>query len=229
MELSNKIKLSKFIIDDKSHRYCELYRIVNIENGKKYIGQSVSHILNHNRYRPYGKEGRFRCHISEAYSNKKNQSHYLNNAIRKYGALSFEIEHIEYCDIENADEREGYHILNENSIYPNGYNLKIGGRQFQHTTESKERVSRGIVNYYEKQKLERFKDIGIIEEPFEQYIRPLKRHNVQYGWYVYIHHKKADFGGVHISLEDSKNMAVNFIQTLKEKQMATHLDAGNSL
>ncbi len=71
MELSNKVKLSKFILDNKEDRYCEIYKITNLVNNKIYIGQAVSHILNHNRYRPYGMDGRFRCHISEAYSQKK--------------------------------------------------------------------------------------------------------------------------------------------------------------
>jgi hypothetical protein len=66
MELSTKI------LDDESLRYVEIYKIYCISSKKSYIGQAVSHILNHKRYRPYGMEGRFRCHISEAYSNKKN-------------------------------------------------------------------------------------------------------------------------------------------------------------
>ena len=62
----------------------------------------------------------------------------------------------------------------------------------------------------------------------EKWIRPLKRNNVQYGWYVYIQGKKADFGGTHISLEESKKMATDFIFELK-KLLAKHLDAGNPL
>ena len=69
-----------------------VYEIKNNINNKSYIGQTLTHRLNHKRYRPYGHEGRFRCHISEAFSSKKNQSHYLNNAIRKYGANDFTVE-----------------------------------------------------------------------------------------------------------------------------------------
>ena len=216
MEPSKCIKLSNQTLDELTERYCEIYKITNIANQKVYVGQAVSHILNHSRYRPYGREGRFKCHISEAFSSKKNQCHYLNNAIRKYGVTSFVVELIEYCTVENADERETNYILQNNSMFPNGYNLKIGGNAFTHTEESKKRVSTGVIRYFENKKLERFKDIRHIDEDIEQYIKPLKKHSIQYGWYVYIERKKADFGGVHITLEDSKQCAIDFIKKIKD-------------
>ncbi len=221
MEPSKRDKLSKLILDTPTERYCEIYKITNITNGKIYVGQAVSHILNHKKYRPYGYEGRFRCHISEAFSSKKNQSHYLNNAIRKYGANDFVVELIECCEIENADERETYYIKELNSLYPNGYNLKNGGNVFTHSEESKKRLSNGVLNYFKDKKSDRFKDIKHIDDDIEKYIKPLNRHNEQYGWYVYIDRCKADFGGVHISLEDSKKSAIEFINMLKN-HLATH-------
>ncbi len=71
MEPSKHLELSNIIIDDPNKRYCEIYKITNLTTDKIYVGQAVSHILNHKRYRPYGHEGRFRCHISEAFSTKK--------------------------------------------------------------------------------------------------------------------------------------------------------------
>lgn len=220
MEPSKYTKLSKIIIDNPTERYCEIYKIINISNGKIYVGQAVSHILNHKRYRPYGHEGRFRCHISEAFSTKKNQSHYLNNAIRKYGVDDFVVELIEYCEIDKSDERESYYIKELNSLYPNGYNLKNGGNVFTHSDESKKRLSNGVFNYYKDKKAERFKDVKVIHEDVNQYIKPLNKYNEQYGWYVYIDKKKADFGGIHISLEESRKQAENFIKELKN-QLAT--------
>jgi len=228
MEPSKYQKLSKVILDEPTERYCEIYKIINISNGKIYVGQAVSHILNHKRYRPYGHEGRFRCHVSEAFSTKKNQSHYLNNAIRKYGITDFAVELIECCEIENSDERETHYIKEVNSLYPNGYNLKNGGVAFTHTDESKKRVSNGVINYFKDKKAERFKDIKNIDDDIEKYIKPLNRNNQQYGWYVYIEKCKADFGGVHIPLEKSKKDAIEFINNLKN-HLAKHLDAGNPL
>jgi group I intron endonuclease len=220
MEPSKQLKLSNQILDNPTERYCEIYKITNISNGKIYIGQAVSHILNHKRYRPYGHEGRFRCHISEAFSSKKNQSHYLNNAIRKYGVDDFVVELIECCEIDKSDEREIHYIKEFNSLYPNGYNLKNGGSVFTHSHESKKRVSNGVLNYFKDKKSERFKDIKQIDDDIEKYIKPLKKYNEQYGWYVYIDRIKADFGGVHISLEESKISAIEFIKNLKN-QLAT--------
>jgi len=215
MEPSKYPKLSKEILDNPTERYCEIYKITNLINDKIYVGQAVSHILNHKRYRPYGHEGRFRCHISEAFSTKKNQSHYLNNAIRKYGVNNFMVELIEYCDIKLADEREIHYIKELKSLYPDGYNLKNGGSVFTHSDESKKRVSNGVINYFKDKKAERFKNIKNIEDDIEKYIKPLNRNNEQYGWYVYIEKCKADFGGVHIPLDKSKLSAIEFIQNLK--------------
>ena len=228
MELSKTINLSKQILDNPTERYCEIYKITNLTNGKIYVGQAVSHILNHKRYRPYGHEGRFRCHISEAFSTKKNQSHYLNNAIRKYGVADFVVDLIEYCEIINADERETHYIKELNSLFPNGYNLKNGGSVFTHSDESKKRVSNGVLSYYKDKKYERFKNIKQIDDDIEKYIKPLKRNNEQYGWYVYIDRVKADFGGVHILLDESKISAIEFINNLKN-HLAKHLVAGSPL
>ncbi len=221
MELSKHLELSKKILDDPNERYCEIYKITNHTTGKIYVGQAVSHILNHKRYRPYGHEGRFRCHISEAFSTKKNQSHYLNNAIRKYGVDDFAVELIECCEISKADERETHYIKELNSLFPNGYNLKNGGSVFTHSDESKKRLSNGVLNYYKDKKYERFKDVKKIDDDIEKYIKPLKRYDEQYGWYVYINRIKADFGGVHISLDESKKCAIEFINNLKNR-LATH-------
>jgi hypothetical protein len=216
MELSNRIELSNQILDNPDTRYCEIYKITNIANGKIYVGQAVSHILNHKRYRPYGREGRFRCHISEAFSSKKNQSHYLNNAIRKYDVVNLIVELLEYCEIVDADEREIHYIKELNSLFPNGYNLKNGGNTFTHCDESKKRVSDGVARYYKDKKFERFIGVCNISDDIHKYIHPLNRDKTQYGWYVLIDKKKADFGGVHIPLSESRKNAEEFISILKQ-------------
>lgn len=228
MEPSKQQRLSNVILDDPAERYCEIYKITNLTTGKIYVGQAVSHILNHKRYRPYGHDGRFRCHISEAFSTKKNQSHYLNNAIRKYGVADFVVDLIECCEMNEANDREIHYIKHHNSLFPTGYNLKNGGSVFTHSDESKKRVSNGVKSYFKDKKFERFKDVKEIDDDIEQYIKPLNRNKEQYGWYVYIDRKKADFGGVHISLDESKAEAKEFIIYLKN-QLAKHLAAGNPL
>jgi hypothetical protein len=228
MEPSKQAELSKTILDNPTERYCEIYKITNFTTGKIYVGQAVSHILNHKRYRPYGHEGRFRCHVSEAFSTKKNQSHYLNNAIRKYGVSDFVVDLIECCEIVEANDKEIHYIKHYNSLFPYGYNLKNGGSVFTHSDESKKRVSAGVKSYFKDKKFERFSNITKIDDDIDQYIKPLNRNKQQYGWYVYIERKKADFGGIHISLDESKEEAKEFIIYIKN-QLAKHLAAGNPL
>jgi len=216
------LNLKQVILEDDTLRYCEIYKITNLVNKKVYIGQAVSHILNHKKYRPYGMEGRLKTHISEAFSDKKCQCHYLNNAIRKYGSSNFTVELLRACDINDADAIEAEEIQIHNSIFPKGYNLTTGGKTFRSTIESRKRVSDGVVRYFKDKKYEKFADI-VIEDitNIDKYVRPLNRNKIQYGWYVYINSKKADFGGSCISLEESKKMAYNFIQTLIELQRNT--------
>ena len=139
----------------------------------------------------------------------------MNNAIRKYGVENFIVELIEYCDVTKANEREIYYIKELNSVFPNGYNLTNGGSTFTHSEESKKRVSNGLLEYNKNKKYDRFKDIKEIDNDIEKYIKPLRRNNQQYGWYVYIDRIKADFGGIHTSIDDSKKCAIEFINNLK--------------
>jgi len=225
MEYSANLKNS--ILDNDTYRYCEIYKITNQINQKVYIGQAVSHILNHKRYRPYGMEGRFRSHISEAFSSKKNQCHYLNNAIRKYGTEHFKLQLLCICKMDEADHTETEHILKYNSLFPYGYNLNTGGKASMHTNESRKRVSNGVISYFKDRKFQKFTGVIIDNNSdIEKYVRPLRRNNIQYGWYVYIQGKKADFGGTHISLDESKKMAKDFILELLYFQQRDQI-AGN--
>jgi len=108
----------------------EIYKIVNTVTNKCYIGQTRSHRLNHDKYRPFGYMGRFKDHIHEANSNKKKQSWYLNSAILKYGQDVFICELLKTCQIDKLDMYEQQFITEYNSKYPNGYNLKDGGKVF---------------------------------------------------------------------------------------------------
>ena len=41
-------------IDEKDKVIGQIYKMTNTTNGKVYIGQTRSHRLNHNKYRPFG-------------------------------------------------------------------------------------------------------------------------------------------------------------------------------
>uniref|UniRef100_A0A6C0HX75 GIY-YIG domain-containing protein n=1 Tax=viral metagenome TaxID=1070528 RepID=A0A6C0HX75_9ZZZZ len=106
----------------------EIYKITNKINNKSYVGQTRSHRLNHAKYRPFGFLGRFKDHVSESMSNKKNQSRYLNSALLKYGNENFICEKIHTCKVDELDTYERHYILEYETKYPNGYNLTDGGQ-----------------------------------------------------------------------------------------------------
>lgn len=217
-------------IVEKHERYVEIYKIICKENNKCYVGQAVSHILNAGKYKRHGSFIRFNGHVSEAFSTKKNQCHYLNNAIRKYGHDGFIVEILDKCFVGESDKLEAYYIKECNSMFPNGYNLKLGTTTTYLSEEGRKRVSNGVFEYYKDQKYKRFENMDIKpDEDITKYIKPLNRKGVQYGWYVYVNNTKADFGGIHISLDLSYERAKEFLNKLKEIYIAKHLDAGTSL
>jgi len=128
------IKMNNEILDKKDFKEVtgHIYVITNNTNNKKYVGQTRSHRLNKNKYRPFGFIGRFRDHINECNSNKKNYCKYLNNALIKYGYNNFKCELIIQCDIEELNKYEKYYIKEYNTLYPNGYNLTEGGKSFSY-------------------------------------------------------------------------------------------------
>jgi group I intron endonuclease len=117
------------ILTDPSQIKGHIYLITNTITNTGYVGQTVSHRKNHGKYRFFGYEGRFRDHISEAVCNtKKKQCSYLNNAIRSHGKDAFMVALLEECDTCQMDDREKYYIQQYNTLYPNGYNLTLGGK-----------------------------------------------------------------------------------------------------
>ena len=169
----------------KSH----IYVIKNKINNKIYIGQAISHRLNKGKYRYFGYLGRFKDHISEAICNtKENQCTYLNNAIRKYDTENFFVELIEVCEKDKSDEREIYHINKHNSLYPNGYNLTIGGKNFfiNNLKNIDEELEKPKLN--EKQN-HRGRDYGYIHK--EETINKMKAFYIQKQNYIeFIENKK---------------------------------------
>lgn len=74
-----------------------IYKIVNLVNGKIYIGFTV----NFNR--------RKSCHFKSLEAGVHKNEH-LQKAYNKYGKVNFQFEIIEYCDEEKLNEREDYWV-----------------------------------------------------------------------------------------------------------------------
>lgn len=90
-----------------------IYKIVNIENDKVYIGLTANTI-----------KWRWQKHLQES---RTTSNKILYKAIRKYGEEKFSIEQLEEVDNEELEDREIYWIKYYDSMIPNGYNMTFGG------------------------------------------------------------------------------------------------------
>ena len=90
-----------------------IYKVTNLINNKSYIGQTITSL----KQRKAG-------HISDVYNPRKTKNPMvISKAIKKYGEGNFKWEII--CEAETQDELnklESFHILENNSLTPNGYN-----------------------------------------------------------------------------------------------------------
>jgi len=135
------------ILLDNSRVKGLIYLITNKETQKNYVGQTLTHRKNHGKYRPFGIEGRFQDHLSEAICNtKKKQCTYLNNAIRHYGKDKFEVSLLVECAKEDLDTNEQHCIETHKTLYPNGYNLTRGGKTTTRVTPTDGSVSNTETN-----------------------------------------------------------------------------------
>lgn len=99
-----------------------IYKIENLQNHKKYIGQSI-HI-----------EKRWQEHCQPSADSV------IAKAIQKYGKINFSFQILEECPEDELDEKELYYITKYNTIVPNGYNLTdyIQGQRRVYNTYDKE-------------------------------------------------------------------------------------------
>ena len=109
-----------------------IYKIINIQNNKVYIGQTIRPI-----------EQRFHRHLNDALNNILDT--HLARAIRKYGKDSFIIEEIDNAQTQDElNQKEQYWIRYYNSV-KDGYNetdaiSKCGGNTYQSKTKEEMEV-----------------------------------------------------------------------------------------
>ena len=84
-----------------------IYCIENKINGMRYIGKGKN--------------------ILSRMNHPHTNCRYISNAICKYGEDNFNRYVVEYCSIEELENRERYYIKEWNTKSPNGYNLTDGG------------------------------------------------------------------------------------------------------
>lgn len=92
-----------------------VYLITNIVNGMKYIGQTHKEYLS----------SRIGLHFVDAKRNRKSP---LYDAIRKQKRMDFKIDVLEKnIPIDQLWDKEKHYIKELNTIFPNGYNIALGG------------------------------------------------------------------------------------------------------
>jgi group I intron endonuclease len=95
-------------------KYGLIYKITNKINGKSYVGQTTQSISK-----------RFSDHCYETRNNR-----YVSNSIRKHGKENFIVEEIAIANNQNElNELEVYYVDLHQTMYPNGYNHRSGGKQ----------------------------------------------------------------------------------------------------
>jgi len=92
----------------------EIYKIINKIYGKTYVGQTRNSL-----------EERLYSHLKSTRYGSKLPIHCT---IRKYGKENFLIETIEKRDNFELNEKEKYWIKKLNTLCPEGYNIRNGGR-----------------------------------------------------------------------------------------------------
>lgn len=108
-----------------------IYLITNTVNDRKYVGQTRQQL-----------NKRWLSHITESrtYSDRP-----LYRAMNKYGLDNFKIRILEECDADKLNEREIYWIDFLES-YRNGYNATTGGDYFEHSEDTKTKISQSMSN-----------------------------------------------------------------------------------
>jgi hypothetical protein len=83
-----------------------IYLVKNQQNKIVYIGQQIG---------------------TKSIEEYKGSGLLLNRAYKKYGENHFKREIIEYCDINELNDKEKSYIKQYNTKFPHGYNLTDGG------------------------------------------------------------------------------------------------------
>lgn len=115
---------------------CGIYGILNKNNGRIYVGQSVNIS---SRWAFHKSELRRQMHFNE----------HLQRSWNKYGEQSFEFLILEECEEENLNEREHMWIKDKK---PNVFNFEhdvlVGGRMSEETRKKMSESSKGKNNSF---------------------------------------------------------------------------------
>ncbi|MBR5912782.1 MAG: GIY-YIG nuclease family protein [Selenomonadaceae bacterium] len=114
--------------DSEKNQMSGIYMLVCRVNGKRYIGQSknIKRCLNDHKW------------------NKRCTS-IISKAIAKYGWDAFDKEILEFCPVEELDEKEIYYIAKIKPEYNVSKGGKFGLRGFKHSKSFGEKISKALI------------------------------------------------------------------------------------
>lgn len=118
----------------------EIY-IITSPCGKQYIGQTRCLAKRKDKYIKWGTNQRWRAHINESNSKKKEGCAKLNSCIKKYNSDNFIVYVLLVCDISDLDYFETRMIKEYHTLSPNGLNLKTGGNTIIFSDETRMKMS----------------------------------------------------------------------------------------
>ena len=111
-----------------------IYLITNVVNRKVYVGQSLCVNNRISKHKSYLRS----C---------KHENQYLQRAFDKYGESNFTFSILEYCGVEELDDKEIMYInLFDSMNIEKGYNLESGGNLGKIVSESTREKKRGKNN-----------------------------------------------------------------------------------
>jgi group I intron endonuclease len=109
-----------------------IYKVINSKNDKVYIGQTSRTVRD--RW--------------EQHSFPSSKGSLLKNAILEIGLEFFSITQLAIVSANTKEElsdklctAEKKYIKENNSVYPHGYNVLMGGKHAKHSSESKEKIA----------------------------------------------------------------------------------------
>lgn len=109
-----------------------IYKITNIITNKCYIGQTKGDLYK-----------RWKQHLKI-----NSNCLYLKNAINKHGVKNFKFELVCICFDNDLDKYEIDYMNFNNSLVPNGYNLRNGGNNGKMHQLTKDKIRQSLNDYY---------------------------------------------------------------------------------
>jgi group I intron endonuclease len=182
-------------------------------SGKMYVGQCVKFLSSGKKY---GYLSRWNGHKNEA-KNHKNCSVALDNAIRKYGDNSFELQVLKECKIDELDYWENFYIEEINTLHPDGYNLTTGKSNSRQSESTKQKRRESMLGKNKGKSFPKRERKEVEDNVLPKYLRRYKDSSGKEGYRISNHPflKDKSFVSSKISMDEKLQSAIEYLNTYK--------------